>query len=149
MQRLTEATEAYTDSQRAAVAPAAARMFAGMRTASALEAGGRVALTCYRIVRDSLTSRTVIPERFALERREPAQAVANPVRMVDSSGRVGAVIGSATWQAANEGTAVITWSSTEPREMLRLTGTNGGVVAAAIREGIRVPVHVVATPCRF
>lgn len=146
--KLAEAMNDFAAAQRSA-APTAARMYTDLRQTSALDGSGRVVLTCYQVVRDSLNPRSIVPERFALERREPAHATSNPVRAVDSTGRVDGAITSASWRSAGEGTVLVTWNSTDPRQVLRLTRTNDGVEAAATVDGVQLPVHVLATRCHF
>jgi Predicted transmembrane transcriptional regulator (anti-sigma factor) len=146
--KLAEAMNDFAAAQRSA-APTAARMYTNLRPTSALDGSGRVVLTCYQVLRDSLNPRSIMPDRFALERREPLHATSNLVRAVDSTGRIDGVITSASWQSVGDETVLVTWNSTDPRQVLQLTRTNDGVEAAATVDGVQLPVHVLATRCHF
>jgi hypothetical protein len=76
-------------------------------------------------------------------------ATSNLVRAVDSTGRIDGVITSASWQSVGDETVLVTWNSTDPRQVLQLTRTNDGVEAAATVDGVQLPVHVLATRCHF
>jgi Putative zinc-finger len=87
-------------------------------------------LGCYRLVPDSLSPVSAIPERFALDQSGSALAIRNVVRAVRISGEMDSVLTGADWRALTDGSVVVSWTVGGVRESARLVDYSTGLAAA-------------------
>lgn len=100
---------------------------------------------CYQIVRDSLYSPSMLPDRFALDAVTDSEVVRNVVRAVAPSGRMDTALTNADWKPTGPAMVNVSLTVGTRRQDVRMFRSGPSLVAEV--PGRTQPLRVTRTAC--